>query len=98
MSDSKSPKSKERLEIMARTSDGFEIAESDLSLRGPGDFFGERQSGELTFKFADITDMELIEKTGQAAKHLMNKQRITKEIEEAIDHFFQKTMDGKTFN
>jgi ATP-dependent DNA helicase RecG len=51
-----------RLETMVRTSNGFEIAETDLLLRGPGEFFGTRQSGDLGFHIANpIRDKELLE-------------------------------------
>jgi ATP-dependent DNA helicase RecG len=51
-----------RLETMVRTSNGFEIAETDLQLRGPGEFFGTRQSGELGFHVANpLRDRELLE-------------------------------------
>jgi ATP-dependent DNA helicase RecG len=51
-----------RLETMVRTSNGFEIAETDLLLRGPGEFFGTRQSGDLGFHIANpIRDRELLE-------------------------------------
>jgi ATP-dependent DNA helicase RecG len=51
-----------RLETMVRTNDGFEIAETDLQLRGPGEFFGTRQSGELGFQVASpLRDRELLE-------------------------------------
>ena len=51
-----------RLETMARTTDGFEIAETDLQLRGPGEFFGTRQSGQLGFHVANpIRDRQLLE-------------------------------------
>jgi ATP-dependent DNA helicase RecG len=51
-----------RLETMVRTSNGFEIAETDLLLRGPGEFFGTRQAGNLGFHIANpIRDRELLE-------------------------------------
>ncbi len=51
-----------RLETMVRTTNGFEIAETDLKLRGPGEFFGTRQHGELGFHIANpIRDFELLE-------------------------------------
>jgi ATP-dependent DNA helicase RecG len=51
-----------RLETMVRTSNGFEIAETDLQLRGPGEFFGTRQSGALGFHIANpLRDKELLE-------------------------------------
>ena len=66
VSDMKSEKSRDRLETMKTTYDGFEIAEKDLLMRGPGDFFSQnnsnilRQSGGFEFKFAskcDSTDL-----------------------------------------
>jgi ATP-dependent DNA helicase RecG len=51
-----------RLEAMVRTCDGFEIAETDLNLRGPGEFFGTRQSGALGFQIANpLRDREVLE-------------------------------------
>jgi ATP-dependent DNA helicase RecG len=51
-----------RLETMVRTTNGFEIAETDLQIRGPGEFFGTRQSGELGFHVANpLRDRELLE-------------------------------------
>jgi len=53
---------RERLETMVRTTNGFEIAETDLKLRGPGEFFGTRQHGELGFHIANpLRDFELLE-------------------------------------
>ena len=63
LSDSRSEKSLSRLKIMTETGDGFEIANADLAQRGPGDFFGARQSGELRFKCASFADMALIGET-----------------------------------
>jgi ATP-dependent DNA helicase RecG len=57
-----SEEARARIETMVRTSNGFEIAETDLLLRGPGEFFGTRQSGELGFHIANpIRDKELLE-------------------------------------
>jgi ATP-dependent DNA helicase RecG len=58
--------SKIRMETMVRTNDGFEIAETDLRLRGPGDLTGTQQSGVLNLKIADLVkDREVL----QAARH-----------------------------
>ncbi len=70
MSDSKSEKSRSRLKIMTETNDGFEIANADLAQRGPGDFFGSRQSGEIRFKCASFADMALIGQTRALADRL----------------------------
>jgi len=61
-----------RLNKMVETSDGFEIAEADLKLRGPGDFLGTRQSGLPEFQFADIIeDQELLEQARDVARKIM---------------------------
>ncbi len=54
MNESKDDKQSDRLNIMLKSNDGFYIAREDLKLRGPGDMFGVRQSGEFSFKVADI--------------------------------------------
>ncbi len=57
-----SDEARERLKVMTETTDGFEIAERDLLLRGPGDFFGTRQAGVPTFRLIDlIRDRELLD-------------------------------------
>ena len=78
VSDINSPKSKERLEVMRTTYDGFEIAEKDLLLRGPGDFFSSvsnnnlRQSGGFDFKYASFCDSsDLLSQAFSVAKSII---------------------------
>jgi len=61
-----------RLETMVRTTNGFEIAETDLQIRGPGEFFGTRQHGELGFHIANpIRDFDLLELARREALSLV---------------------------
>jgi ATP-dependent DNA helicase RecG len=61
-----------RLETMCRTNDGFEIADVDLQLRGPGDLMGTRQSGLLNFKIADISkDQQLLRLARKIATEIL---------------------------
>lgn len=65
---------RERMEIMTSTNDGFVIAEKDLELRGPGDIEGTRQSGELNFKLANIVqDRALLETARNLAMSILEK-------------------------
>jgi len=68
-SDNKNPDTKTRLKALCATNDGFKIAEEDLALRGPGDFFGSRQHGLPQFKAASLTlDMEIMKQAKEAAE------------------------------
>ena len=72
LSDNQSPETRARLKVMTRTGDGFRIAEEDLRLRGPGDFFGTRQHGLPQLKIADaLTDVRLVAQVQQAAAGLL---------------------------
>ena len=72
MTDSKSDTARERLRALAATNDGFQIAEEDLRLRGPGDFFGQRQHGLPGLRIADIgCDTLLLREAQEAAETLL---------------------------
>jgi len=74
ISDNKNEETRQRLKVMTQTSDGFKIAEEDLRLRGPGDFFGERQHGLPGLRIADIgCDTQLLRQAQQAAEALLKK-------------------------
>lgn len=90
---------KKRLEILEKSNDGFQIAGEDLRLRGPGDFFGVRQSGTMEFRIADIfQDSEILKQAGEAAgailmsdpelsleEHRLLKERLLAYGKERID-------------
>jgi ATP-dependent DNA helicase RecG len=72
---------RERLKAMAGTSDGFVIAERDLELRGPGDFFGTRQSGLPRLRTGDVVrDRDIMEEAHVEARRLVEGGRLTPEL------------------
>lgn len=74
LNTSKGKTAQKRLDILNRSNDGFEIASADLKLRGPGDFFGIRQSGELQFALADIyQDAGVLQKASETVTELLEK-------------------------
>lgn len=75
MADPKSETGKERMRIMSETTDGFELSEKDLELRGPGDFFGKKQSGMPEFKVADMVhDYRALETARKDAAELVQSE------------------------
>lgn len=75
ISGNDSKETKQRLEIMNKSNDGFFIASEDLKLRGPGDLFGIRQSGDISFKIGDIfNDAKVLKKANDAAKIISEKE------------------------
>ena len=74
ISDNRNEETRQRLQVMTKTTDGFKIAEEDLCLRGPGDFFGQRQHGLPALKVADLScDMALLQEARAAAETLMEQ-------------------------
>ena len=72
MSAERGEESRKRLRVLSETSDGFRIAEEDLRLRGPGDFFGERQHGLPQLHLADLAgDMQVLKEAQKAAEELL---------------------------
>jgi len=72
VSDNENEETRQRLRVMTKTGDGFKIAEEDLHLRGPGDFFGQRQHGLPGLKVADLgCDTRLLQEAQEAADALL---------------------------
>ena len=72
VTDSETKEAKARMQVMCETADGFRIAEEDLRLRGPGDFFGSRQHGLPEMHVADLgTDTETLMRSKEAAGRLL---------------------------
>jgi len=87
-----SKESKKRLETMVRTNDGFEIAEVDLELRGPGDIMGTQQSGELDLKIADLAkDGQIVVLARDNARKILEEDPLL----ENSNHFLIREKLGK---
>jgi ATP-dependent DNA helicase RecG len=72
VADPKSETGQERMKVMTETDDGFEVARRDLELRGPGDFFGTKQSGLPEFRLADmVSDYGVLETARDDAAELV---------------------------
>ena len=89
-----------RLQVMCRTSNGFEIADEDLRLRGPGDFFGSRQHGLPDLKIADMAqDMEILKQAQQAAHTILTQDFALEQPEHRglraeVNQLFQTLVGG----
>ena len=71
----RNPETIQRLKALCKTTDGFQIAEEDLKLRGPGDFFGSRQSGLPAFRMADLSfDLGLLKQAQQASAQWIEEE------------------------
>ena len=72
VSDNRNPDTRKRLNALCSTNDGFAISQEDLDLRGPGDFFGQRQSGLPMFRHASLTeDISVLKEAQEAAERFL---------------------------
>ncbi|MCP3026159.1 ATP-dependent DNA helicase RecG [Halobacillus sp. A5] len=102
LADPKGDVGKERMRIMTETTDGFELSEQDLKLRGPGDFFGRKQSGLPEFKVGDMVhDYRALETARQDAAQIISEglletseeYRMLKQMIEKDEHISGKVLD-----
>jgi ATP-dependent DNA helicase RecG len=84
ISDNPSPEAQERLQIMETVNDGFQLAEEDLRLRGPGEYFGTRQSGMPDLRVARLTDVDLIAESREEAIRLLEQDRELEKPDHAV--------------
>ena len=88
-----SDKETKRLDILTKTNDGFKVSEEDFKLRGGGDLFGIRQSGDMNFKIADIkTDYDLMLKAKEDSQSFLQSP----EYNQPEYQYFQKQMNEST--
>ena len=88
----------ERLKALEQTNDGFELAEKDLELRGPGEFFGRRQSGLPEMQLASFTDKGMFEAARQEAEKIFNddpglKRPEHKPLHDRVTRFWENAGD-----
>ena len=82
---------RERLKAMSETTDGFVIAERDLALRGPGDFFGTRQSGMPKLRTGDLVrDQAIMEEAHREARRAVDQQALSPELLHFVQHKWQE--------
>lgn len=102
VSEGKTKEARERLNVLTRTNDGFEIAEKDMEQRGTGEFFGFRQHGLPELKLADIMkDMEILKEARETARRILDRGINCEgywQLMKEVDNKFDSNIDTKTFN
>jgi ATP-dependent DNA helicase RecG len=94
LAEDPSEDARRRLELMEETSDGFRLAEADMDIRGPGQFFGTKQSGLPGLRVAKLTDVKLIEATREEAQHLLDDDPgLTKPAHVSLNIEVRKLLD-----
>src|SRR5690606_3747730 len=93
MADPKGETGQERMQIMTETTDGFELAEKDLQLRGAGDIFGVKQSGLPEFKLADIVhDYRALETARNDAYHIIFENKLLEPEYEKLKSYVENSL------
>ncbi|MEW5956731.1 MAG: ATP-dependent DNA helicase RecG, partial [Chloroflexota bacterium] len=98
LADTVTPEAESRLQAVEKTSNGFELAEKDLQLRGPGEFFGTRQSGLPDLKLVKLTDIRLLELARAEAQLVFEKDPLLEQPEHRLlvrqlENFWQSESD-----
>ena len=97
MTDSSAKETEERLDILVHSNDGFLIANEDMRLRGPGDLFGIRQSGILSFRLGDIyQDSALLKQAAECADAVIAKEELLTPIMQDISRYTGNMPDYRT--
>lgn len=102
VSDNKNQETRKRLKALCSTNDGFEIAQQDLKLRGPGDFFGQRQSGLPAFHMASLSaDLGILTRAQEAAQNYLSthpdlSDPVNQALLQQVHRLFESAED--TFN
>ncbi len=95
VTDATGDEAKARMKIMCDTTDGFKIADEDLKLRGPGDFFGTRQHGLPKLRIADImTDTKILMQTQELAREIMEQNCLSKPEYKQIEKLVSKKINN----
>lgn len=101
---SKSQVSRQRMEIMSKSNDGFIIAEKDLELRGPGDVFGVRQHGLPDFRIANLyRDMEILKEVQKVVADFVENRTLTtdpayKHLKDKVDQLMKEKLEELSMN
>ncbi|MCH8311152.1 MAG: ATP-dependent DNA helicase RecG, partial [Chloroflexi bacterium] len=97
LADSPGMEARKRLKLLERLSDGFELAEEDLKLRGPGDYAGTRQSGLPSLSVASITDQDILALARREAIRLLDADpELTSDANQSLGEHLRKYAGGLT--
>ena len=98
VSGSEGETARERLSLLCQTGDGFRVAEADLKLRGPGDFFGKRQHGLPAFALADLgSDMNILTCAQESARALLARDpglESVPRLRDETEDYIRRTLAG----